>query len=93
MAQAVSAAEVLIATHQLRWAGHIRGMDEDRFPKVVPYSELMSGKRSQGGQKLQLKDTMKRNMKKVGVPHDKWEETKAERDKRRGMLGRAMLAL
>ena len=46
IAQAVSA-EALIATHQLSWAGHIRRMDKDRFPKIVLYcSELKSGKSS-----------------------------------------------
>ena len=56
------------------------------------YSEQKkSGKRSQGVQKF--KDSVKRNMKKEGVPHDKWEETAADRDKWRSMLGRAMLAI
>lgn len=68
-------------------------MDKDRFPKIVLYSEQKRGKRSQGEQKLQIKDSVKRNMKKEGVPHDKWEETAADRDKWHGMLRRAMLAI
>lgn len=73
-------AKALIATHQLRWVGHVRRMDKDIFLKIVLYSEQKRGMRNQGGQKLQFKDSVKRNMKKEGVPHDKWEETAADRD-------------
>ena len=58
------------------------------------YLELRSGKRSQGEQKLlRFKDIIKRNMKKGGVLQDIWEETATDRDKWRGMLRKATLAI
>ena len=61
-------AKALIATHQFRWAGHVRRMEKDRFLRIVLYSEQKRGKRSQGELKLQFKDSMKRNMKKRRSP-------------------------
>ena len=92
MVQALSA-EALITTHQLCGAGHVHQKDDGRIPKIVLFSELKSGKRSQGEPKLQFKDMTKRKMKQGGVPHDTWEEAAADRDKWRGMLRRATLAI
>jgi len=50
MTQAVSA-EALIATHQLHWVRHVPRIDKDRFPKIMQFPELKSGKRSQRGQR------------------------------------------
>ena len=86
--------EALVTVAQLRWAGHVQWMANNRLPKAVFYSEPRQGKRSHGGQKLRFKDVLKRHMKKTGISHDTWEEEKAaQRVKCRGLLRKATSAV
>ena len=84
--------EALVTVAQLRWAGHVQRIANNRLPKAVFYSELSQGKGSHGGQKLRLKDVLKRYMKKTGISHDTWEEA-AQRVKWRGVLRKATSAV
>ena len=45
---------------QVRWAGHVTRMHDDRLPKQLLYGEHCYGKRSVGGQKKRFKDTLKK---------------------------------
>ena len=53
----------LLKRSQLRLAGHVHRMDDDRIPKQLLYGELAEGKRSHGGQKKRYKDTLKATLK------------------------------
>ena len=59
---AVASVEASIAAVQLRWAGHVSRMTDNRRSMQVFYSELVDGKRKSGGQKLQYKDMLKREV-------------------------------
>ena len=84
--------EALVTVAQLRWAGRVQRMANNRFPKAVFYSDLRQGKRSHGGQKLRFKDVLKRHTKKTGISHDTWEEA-AQKVKWRGLLRKATSAV
>ena len=45
----------LLKLAQLRLAGHVIRMPEERLPKKIPYGELEAGKRSHGSQKQRTK--------------------------------------
>ncbi|KAL0878557.1 hypothetical protein ABMA27_003644 [Loxostege sticticalis] len=64
---------------QLRWAGHISRMSDNRVAKRIFYSELQAGKRKQGGQLLRYKDVLKRHLKHCDLEPSKWEEMAADR--------------
>lgn len=80
--------EATLANSQLRWAGHVARMREDRIPKTVFYGELAEGRRRVGGQKLRYKDVAKRHMKSMNIDVNGWEELAADRTKWRSALYR-----
>lgn len=85
--------EALITSSQLRWAGHVRQMSDNRLPKAVFYAELKEGKRSRGGQKLRFKDVLKRHMRNTGISPESWEEQALQREKWQRTLKTAVAAV
>ena len=69
----------LLKRSQLRWAGHVYRMDDDRIPKKLLYGELAEGKRSHGGQKKRYKDTLKATLKDCKIDPAHWEEKALDR--------------
>ena len=69
----------LLRKAQLRWAGHVVRMSEERLPKKIFFGELAGGKRSQGGQKKRYKDTLKATMKNFAIDHENWESLAVDR--------------
>ena len=65
--------EAMLVKSQLRWAGHVVRMPDDRLPKAVFYGELTSGKRKRGGHNLRYKDVLKRHLKAADMDVDTWE--------------------
>ena len=59
----ISGVEAFLIAAQLRWAGHVIRMDDQRIPKRVFYSQLAHGSRTSGGQMKRYKDTLKVNLK------------------------------
>lgn len=76
----------MLRQSQLRWAGHITRMPDERLPKRVFYGELQHGARSQGGQKKRFKDTLKASLKDFGIDHNSWETLAQDRPTWRGAL-------
>ena len=70
---------------QLRWAGHVTRMLEERLPKKNLYGELEMGKHSHGGQQKRYKDTIKASLKDFNIPTESWEQIAQDRGKWRGL--------
>ena len=85
--------EATLASAQLRWAGHVYRMGEERIPKRVLYGELSTGNRRVGVQKLRYKDVIKRHLKRMEIDTSSWEQQAADRSSWRSSIrvGRAML--
>ena len=73
--------EALLIASQLRWAGHVWRMGDERIPKQLLYGELWEGERHRGGQRKRFKDTLKHNMKQCGISVDQWETVAGDRTK------------
>ena len=71
---------------QLRWAGHVVRMPEERLPKQIFYGELSHGKRSRGGQRKRFKDSLKTALKSFSINPETWEATAADRPTWRGCV-------
>ena len=59
--------EVLLFQKQLRWAGHVIRMPQDRLPRKVLYGEIPDSSRSAGGQRKRYKDHLKTSLKLCGI--------------------------
>ena len=69
----------ILMQSQLRWAGHVARMPDERLPKKLLFGELQEGKRSQGCPKKRFKDTLKASLKAFNIDHGTWEQTAQDR--------------
>ena len=65
--------ETILLQTQLRWAGHVVRMEDNRIPKQLFYGELSTGCRQRGRPKLRYKDTLKRALKATDMNISEWE--------------------
>ena len=68
--------ECIIVKNQLRWAGHVHRMPEERYPRRVLYGQMTDGNRPAHGPKKRYKDQLKKTMKNFNNPPGSFE-TKA----------------
>ena len=60
-----------IMKSQLRWVGSVVCMDTSRLPKVIFFSELVSGTRNTGGPVKRYNDCLKASPRNSGVNYNK----------------------
>ena len=78
----------LLKLAQLRWTGHVTRMPDERLSKKVLYGELQEGERSQGGQKIGYKDTLKASLKDFNIPTKSLEQAAQDRTKWRCLINK-----
>ena len=71
---------------QLRWAGHVSRMPDDRIPKQLLYGELGHGKRTVGGQRKRFKDSLKVSLKGFNISTESWESLASGRPRWRHLI-------
>ena len=65
---------ILLQKAQVRWAGHVTRMPDDRLPKQLLHGELCYGKRPVGGQNKRFKDTLKKTLAIFNIYVTNWED-------------------
>ena len=64
---------------QLGWLGHVYRMEENCMPRRLLYGGLLQGKRHQGRQKKQYKDTVKASLQWCKLKLKELEEAAIEK--------------
>ena len=71
--------EAMLNLVQLRWSGHVSGMDNSRLPRQLFYAEFSACRRHNGGQRKRYKDMLKSTLKAHGISIDNWQVVAQDR--------------
>ena len=75
----ITSIEAMLLKSQLRWAGHVSRMEDNRLPKIALYGELSTGHRDRGAPKKRYKDSLKKSLDACHIDHRQWSTLAADR--------------
>ena len=70
---------MIVRKMQLRWAGHVARMSDDRIPKQLLFGELTTGTRTVGRPLLRWKDSLKDTLKQSNISITQWQDIATDR--------------
>ena len=79
----------VVKSRQMRWAGHVARMGEDRGVQRVLVGKP-EGKRPLGRPRCRWEDNIKMDLQEVGGGHVDWMELAQDRDRWRALVGTVM---
>ena len=71
--------EMIVRKMQLRWAGHVARMSDDRIQKQLFVGELTTGARTVGRPLMCWKDSLKHTLKQPNISTTQWQDTATDR--------------
>ena len=71
--------EMIVRKMQLRWAGHVARMSDNRIPKQLLFGELTIGTRTVGRPLLRWKDSLKDTLKQSNISTTHLQDTATDR--------------
>jgi len=71
--------ECMLLQSQLRWAGHVLRMPDNRLPRQVMYGQLTRGTRTVGAPKKRWKDTLAMSLRSFSIEPHRFEEAAGDR--------------
>ena len=71
--------EMIVRKMQLRWAGHVARMSDNRIPKQLLFGELTIGTRTVGRPLLRWKDSLKDTLKQSNISTTHWQDIATDR--------------
>lgn len=78
--------ENYIRHHRLRWAGHVRRMEDDRLPKKVLFGQVAEGSTKRGRPKHNWTDSLVQDCKYVNIPGGQWVQKAKDRSSWRNLI-------
>jgi hypothetical protein len=78
--------ENYVRHHRLRWAGHVRRMEDDRLPKKVLFGQVAEGSAKKGRPKHNWTDSLVQDCKYVNIPGGQWVQKAKDRSSWRNLI-------
>ena len=74
--------ESILLQVQLRLAGYVARMEDERMLKAVFFSQLQEGKSDRAAPRKRCKHQLKRQLAQAGISHQSWQQEASDQSDR-----------